>query len=135
LKSRHKNGNKKANKSMKKKLKTQSIEPLLRALKQLNLKELTKMNLFGPEENQRLKLDNTRTSTKVFSRSQAILFLTRILQLKDRLNLLVLFLFLKEHLMTSLKSSIKRNHKSSFTSGRYLSMMSLKNFFLSISTS
>ena len=129
LKKKPKNGKRKAKKSMRNKLKILSTELLLRMLILLSLKESMKMNLFGPEENQKSKLNSTKISTKMCLRSQVIHFHTHISLLKVRLNLLVLSLSLKELLMINSKNSMKRSQKSNFMSEKSWSMMSLKSFF------
>ena len=128
-KNKHKNGKNKAKRLISNKLKTLSIELSPKTLILLNLKESTKTNLFGPEENLKSKLKSTKISIKMFSRNQVTLFPTHISLLKDKLNSLVLSLSLKELLMINSKNSMKRSQKSNFMSEKSWSMMSLKSFF------
>ena len=111
MRNKHKNGKKKVNKSMNNKFKIVSIELLPKVLILLSSRESTKMNLYGLEENHKSRLNNTKISIKMFLKKLVILFHTLTLQLKDKLSLLVLFSFQKEHLMINLRNFMKRNQK------------------------
>lgn len=119
LKKLESNGKKKEKNSTKNKLKTQSTEQLLRMSKLLNSRESTKINLFGFVIKIKSKRKNIKNSTRTCSRIQATPSPGLISLLKEKLTLLVLFLFPNVHLMTNSKSFIKRNQKSSSTSEEF----------------
>jgi hypothetical protein len=113
LRKLEKNGKPKEKNSMRMRLKIQSTEQQLRMLRLSNSRESTKTSLSGFVTKTRSKRKNTKISTRMFSKIQATLSLGLISLLKEKLTLLALFLFLNVHPMTSLKSFIKRNQKSS----------------------
>lgn len=120
---------------MRKKLKIQLIEQSQKKLRLLNSKGSTKTDLYGLELNLKLKRNNTKISTKMFSKIQVILSPTLTSLLKVRLNLQVLFSSLKEHLMINSKSSMKRNLKSNSMLEKSWSMINSKTFYQNTSIS
>jgi len=79
-----------------------------------NSRELTKTSLFGLEIKIKSKRNNTKNFIKMYSRIQATHSPGLISLLKEKLTLLVSFLSPNVHPMTNLKSSIRKNQKSSY---------------------
>lgn len=121
-----KNGKKKENNSLKKILKTQLTELLQSKLGIINMKDLTKTNLFGSNPRVKSLKLNIKIFTKMFSRIQAILLPGHISKPKVILISLVLCIFLKELHMTNSKSFMKRKMKLNFLSEEFWSMINLK---------
>lgn len=107
-------------------LKIQLTEPPLNKPGTINMKDLTKISLFGSKPKVKSLKLNIKIFTKMSSRIPVIHLLGLISKLKVMLTLLVSCTSLKEPHMINLKSFTKRKMKLSSLSEEFWSMTNSK---------